>query len=122
MDFNSGEGASLLPNEVGRAGLPPKLRTLSPFAECFGAPKSSFLAGLLGPLRIPIKCAGVPLADIGLLMVFSGEKIPSALRMRRLAGLYKFGPPGDSGRLLGRDLVVNGRLGFSGRNWSRGSS
>ena len=69
-----------------------------------------------------MKRAGVPLAEIGLLNIFSGEKMPSSLRMRRLTGLNKFGLPGDSGRLLGRDLLADGRLGLEGRNCSRGNS
>jgi hypothetical protein len=112
FDFSSGEGASLLLDEAGRAGVD-MLGAPESFTGCFGVPKSSFLAGLLGPLRVPVKRDGVPLTEIGLLRVFSGEKMPSSLRMRRLAGLYKIG---DRGRLLGL------RLGFCGRNWSRGSS
>lgn len=63
--------------------------------------------------------------DKGLFIVLSGEKMPSSSRMRRLAGLYRIGAPGDNGRLLGRFAlkgVEGGRLGLDVRKRSNGSS
>lgn len=57
----------------------------------FGFPKSSRRAGLL-------RCDATKV-----LIVFSGEKMPSSFKMRRLVGLNKIGEPGpgDKGRLAG---------------------
>lgn len=67
-------------------------------------PKSSLRAGLFGPDSRSWKCMGanlpLPESEKGLLTDFSGEKIPSWLRILRLAGLKRLGAPGDKGRLF----------------------
>jgi hypothetical protein len=131
--MNSGEGASLLVVDLGRGGVTSNVMLAAGvllFSKWFfGSPKSSFLAGLPGPRKTSVKWAGdcaLPRdSNIGLLRVFSGEKMPSSLRIRRFAGLNRLGPPGESGRLLGlTDLkgLTGGRLGLEGKKRSRGSS
>lgn len=90
----------------------------------FGGPKSSLRAGLSGPCtRTPKREENRADPDTGLFSV-SGEKMPSALRILRFAGLKVDGAPGDMGRLLPLAGLngLFGTLGLGGKKCWSGSS
>ena len=131
LDFSSGEGARSCVDDVVRLELASKAAALkggrlsgSPVAF-FGDPKSRTRAGLAGPARTSWKRAGDAREPLeqgrGPFQDLSRENIPSSFKIRRLAGLKRVGPLGDSGRLL--DLMAEAeRLGLERRNRSRGRS
>lgn len=131
LAFSSGEGARSCVDDVVRLELASKAAALeggrsygSP-AAFFGDPKSRTRAGLAGPAKTSWKRTGDAREPLeqgrGPFQDFSGENIPSSFKIRRLVGLNKVGPLGDSGRLL--DLMADAeRLGLERRNRSRGRS
>lgn len=123
--FSSGEGASREDEGCRRAGV--RSTSLTGISEtgrfsgspgkCLGKPKLRTLAGLCGPNKTSENLdanAVLLIEDGGLWNVRSGENMSCPARFRRLAGLSKAAPPGESGRLLFRLCLLSCT---AGRNW-----